>query len=86
MSFPGRDASVHCVFGDANAIVERIAQYVQQGASKFILRPLAKGDDDVLARPPHLRTAGTPTMIESATVTPRIPPAPFSPRASSSRK
>jgi probable F420-dependent oxidoreductase len=43
----GRDPGVHFVFGDANAIVERIARYVDNGASKFILRPAADGDEDV---------------------------------------
>ncbi len=46
----GRDASVHFVFGDADAIVERIARYVDNGASKFILRPAADGDEDMLAQ------------------------------------
>ena len=43
----GRDASVHFVFGDARAIVERIARYVENDASKFILRPAADGDEDM---------------------------------------
>ena len=46
----GRDASAHFVFGDGNAIVERIAQYIDQGASKFVLRPAAEGDEDMLAQ------------------------------------
>ena len=46
----GRDASAHFVFGDADAIVERIARYVEHGASKFILRPAADGDEDVYAQ------------------------------------
>jgi probable F420-dependent oxidoreductase len=43
----GRDASVHFAFGDADTIVERMARYVEAGATKFILRPAADGDDDV---------------------------------------
>lgn len=43
----GRDASVHFVFGDAEAIVERISRYVENDASKFILRPAADGDEDM---------------------------------------
>jgi alkanesulfonate monooxygenase SsuD/methylene tetrahydromethanopterin reductase-like flavin-dependent oxidoreductase (luciferase family) len=43
----GRDASLHFVCGDAAAIVERIARYVDQGASKFVLRPAADSDEDM---------------------------------------
>lgn len=46
----GRDASVHFVFGDADAIIERIARYVEHDASKFILRPAADGDEDMYAQ------------------------------------
>ena len=35
---------------DAEAIVERIAAYAAAGISKFILRPAAKGDEDVTAQ------------------------------------
>jgi probable F420-dependent oxidoreductase len=43
----GRDARAHFVVGDADAIVERIARYVEAGASKFVLRPAADGDEDM---------------------------------------
>ena len=46
----GRDASTHFVVGDADAIVERIARYVENDASKFILRPAADGDEDMYAQ------------------------------------
>src|SRR5262245_27019392 len=46
----GRDAGVHFVFGDADAIIERIARYVENDASKFVLRPAADGDDDMYAQ------------------------------------
>jgi probable F420-dependent oxidoreductase len=46
----GRDAGVHFVFGDADAIVERIARYVENDASKFVLRPAADGDEDMYAQ------------------------------------
>jgi alkanesulfonate monooxygenase SsuD/methylene tetrahydromethanopterin reductase-like flavin-dependent oxidoreductase (luciferase family) len=46
----GRDASAHFVFGDAEAIVERIARYVEHDASKFVLRPAADGDEDMYAQ------------------------------------
>jgi probable F420-dependent oxidoreductase len=46
----GRDAGVSFVFGDADAIIERIARYVENDASKFILRPAADGDEDMYAQ------------------------------------
>ena len=44
----GRDPHEHYVIGDAHAIVARIAEFVDAGVSKFILRPAATGDEDVL--------------------------------------
>lgn len=44
----GRDAREAFAVGDATAIMSRIAEYVDAGASKFILRPAAQGDDDML--------------------------------------
>jgi probable F420-dependent oxidoreductase len=46
----GRDPLRHFAIGDAEAIVERIAAFVAGGISKFILRPAARGDDEVLAQ------------------------------------
>jgi probable F420-dependent oxidoreductase len=46
----GRDAGVHFVFGDADAIIERMARYVENDASKFVLRPAADGDEDMYAQ------------------------------------
>ena len=44
----GREPRDIFVVGDAHDIVNRLAQYVDGGASKFILRPIAYGDSDVL--------------------------------------
>jgi len=41
----GRDAQRYFAIGDAAAVVARIAQYVDGGISKFILRPMGSGDD-----------------------------------------
>ena len=60
----GRDASVHFVFGDADAIIERIARYVQNDASKFILRPAADGDDDMYAQTRRFVEEVVPRMAE----------------------
>ena len=46
----GRDPLRYFVIGEAGAIVERIAAYVDGGVSKFILRPAARGDDEMLAQ------------------------------------
>ena len=40
----GRDAREAFAIGDADLIMGRIAEYVDAGASKFILRPVAQGD------------------------------------------
>lgn len=60
----GRDASVHFAFGDAEAIVERIARYVENDASKFILRPAADGDEDMYAQTKRLVDEVLPRMAQ----------------------
>jgi probable F420-dependent oxidoreductase len=46
----GRDPRAHFAIGGAAEIVDRIADYVAAGVSKFILRPAARGDEDMLAQ------------------------------------
>ena len=46
----GRDPQDYFAIGDAEAIVEKIGDYVAAGVSKFILRPAAKGDDEMMAQ------------------------------------
>ncbi|HUB10417.1 MAG TPA: LLM class flavin-dependent oxidoreductase [Acetobacteraceae bacterium] len=46
----GRDAREAFAVGDAATIMARIAEYVAAGASKFILRPAAQGDEEMLAQ------------------------------------
>jgi alkanesulfonate monooxygenase SsuD/methylene tetrahydromethanopterin reductase-like flavin-dependent oxidoreductase (luciferase family) len=46
----GRDATHLFAIGDAEAILSRIAEYVDAGVSKFILRPLGGDDDAILAQ------------------------------------
>lgn len=46
----GRDPLRYFAIGDAETIVECIAGYVRAGVSKFILRPAAHGDDEILAQ------------------------------------
>jgi len=50
----GRDPRDYFAIGDAQAIVGKIADYVAAGVSKFILRPAAKGDDEMMAQTRHL--------------------------------
>jgi len=44
----GVDASAYFAIGDAATIFERIADYVASGACKFILRPVASDDQQML--------------------------------------
>ena len=46
----GREPQRYFAIGDADAIVDRIAGYVDGGVSKFILRPAARGDAEMLAQ------------------------------------
>ena len=46
----GRDPSAHFAFGDVETVMTRLAAYVEAGASKFILRPAAEGDEDMYAQ------------------------------------
>ncbi len=46
----GRDPRDLFAMGDAETILQRLSDYVAVGASKFILRPIADGDADMLAQ------------------------------------
>ncbi|HJU19828.1 MAG TPA: TIGR03619 family F420-dependent LLM class oxidoreductase [Stellaceae bacterium] len=46
----GRDPLGHFAIGGAAEIVDRIAHYVEAGIAKFILRPAARGDEEMLAQ------------------------------------
>jgi probable F420-dependent oxidoreductase len=46
----GRDPQRHFAIGDGAAIVARITAYVDAGISKFILRPAARGDTEMLVQ------------------------------------
>ncbi len=58
----GRDPLGYFVIGDAQAIVARIGEYVDAGLSKFILRPVARGDEEVLAQTRRLIEEVLPCM------------------------
>ena len=36
--------------GDASAILERIDEYAAAGVSKFVMRPIAESDDELVAQ------------------------------------
>jgi alkanesulfonate monooxygenase SsuD/methylene tetrahydromethanopterin reductase-like flavin-dependent oxidoreductase (luciferase family) len=46
----GHDPRDYFALGDAAAILDRIASYIEAGASKFILRPVAQGAEEMLAQ------------------------------------
>jgi probable F420-dependent oxidoreductase len=46
--FPDRDASKAVVTGDVTDFMQRFSEYVDAGVSKFVLRPVARGDDDLI--------------------------------------
>ncbi len=53
-SIIGIDPAAYFAIGDADAILGRIAAYVNAGISKFILRPVAQGDADIMAQTERL--------------------------------
>ena len=50
----GREGRDYFAMGDAELIANRIAEYVDVGACKFILRPVATGDADMYAQTKRL--------------------------------
>jgi len=50
----GRDPKDMFAIGDAEVMLRRLNDYVEAGASKFILRPIADGDADMLAQTKRL--------------------------------
>ncbi|MGH7154994.1 MAG: hypothetical protein ACREF3_13795, partial [Acetobacteraceae bacterium] len=58
----GRDPAGYFAIGDAGTILARIAEYVAAGVSKFILRPVARGDEDVLEQTRRLIEEVLPAM------------------------
>ncbi len=46
--YAGADPAAYFAIGGADAILARIAAYVDAGVSKFVLRPVAQGDADVM--------------------------------------
>jgi probable F420-dependent oxidoreductase len=58
----GRDPHDLFAMGDEAVIVRRLGEYIEAGASKFILRPIAQGDADMLAQTRRLVEAVLPLV------------------------
>jgi probable F420-dependent oxidoreductase len=61
----GRDPGDLFAIGDAGTILRRLDDYIQAGASKFILRPVADGDADMLAQTQQLVEQVLPAVAAS---------------------
>jgi alkanesulfonate monooxygenase SsuD/methylene tetrahydromethanopterin reductase-like flavin-dependent oxidoreductase (luciferase family) len=48
--FPDRDPAGTIAAGDPGVILARLREYVAAGVTKFVLRPVACGDDDFIAQ------------------------------------
>ncbi|HET6306450.1 MAG TPA: LLM class flavin-dependent oxidoreductase, partial [Rhodopila sp.] len=60
----GRDPRDLFAIGDAGAILRRLDDYIRAGASKFILRPIADGDADMLTQTQQLVEQVLPEVAE----------------------
>ena len=58
----GRDPREAFAIGDADLIMARVAEFVEAGASKFILRPVAQGDEQMLEQTRRLVEEILPRM------------------------
>ena len=59
----GRDPRDSFAIGDAEVILRRLGDYVAAGASKFILRPIADGDADMLTQTKRLVEEVLPKVV-----------------------
>lgn len=60
----GGDPQAYFAVGDRGVILDRIDAYVRAGASKFILRPLGDGEDDILQQTRRLIDEVLPLVAE----------------------
>jgi probable F420-dependent oxidoreductase len=60
----GRDPMQYFAIGGPDEILDRIAAYVEAGVSKFILRPAARGDEEMLAQTRRLIEEVLPRAAE----------------------
>ncbi|MGA9866434.1 MAG: LLM class flavin-dependent oxidoreductase [Acetobacteraceae bacterium] len=71
----GRDPGGYFAVGDAATVAGRIGEYVEAGVSKFILRPVASGEEDMLEQTRRLIEEVLPIV---ATRWPKVPTRPAS--------
>ena len=63
---PPPDPSAFFAVGDAAAIRARLEEYVAVGATKFVLRPIAEGDDAIMEQTERLIAEVLPALPELA--------------------
>jgi probable F420-dependent oxidoreductase len=59
---PTTDPRDYIVAADAGAVLDRIAAYCEAGVSKFVLRPIAEGDEDFIDQTRRLAEAVLPAI------------------------
>jgi probable F420-dependent oxidoreductase len=59
---PEADPRDYLAVGEASAVLGRVAAFVGGGVSKFVLRPLADGDDDVMEQTRRLASEVLPEV------------------------
>ena len=60
--FPDRNPAETTVVGNVADITARIAEYAAVGVTKFVLRPMASGDEDMMAQTRRLIEQGLPAI------------------------
>lgn len=58
----GRDPAGYYAVGDAEDIVRRIGEYVENGVQKFVVRPVGRGDAAIMAQTQRLVTEVLPEV------------------------
>jgi len=59
---PGADPRSLVAVGDARVIAERVRAYVEAGASKFVLRPIAASDEELIEQSRRLAAEVSPLV------------------------
>jgi probable F420-dependent oxidoreductase len=60
----GRDPAGYFAVGDADAIAERIGEYVRAGTPKLVLRPIASDDEEMLLQTRELIERVLPRVVQ----------------------
>ena len=62
---PDFDPKAYAAVGSARDIVQRCREYVEAGVSKFVMIPLAQGDDDLFEQTRRLVAEVIPEVSSS---------------------